>query len=91
MKSSIECFSMQDCMSGHYENSYHLFQHCLVCQLVYSKIPFILCDKFYYTIQKYVHKVSFVPYMNPPFTYTNPLENGQVRPKSYIASERPQL
>ena len=24
-------------------------------------------------------------------TYTNPLENGQIRPKSYIASERPQL
>ena len=25
--------------------------------------------------------------MNPTFTYTKPLENGQVRPKSYIASE----
>ena len=78
-------------MFGDHDNSYHLFQHCLVGQLVYNNIPFILFNKCYYTIQKYVHKVSFVPYMNPPFTYTNPLENGQVRPKSYIASERPQL
>ena len=38
-----------------------------------------------------IKSVFFNLYINPPFTYTNPLENGQVRPKSYIASERPHL
>ena len=39
-------------MFGDHDNSYHLFQHCLVGQIVYNKIPFILFNKCYYTIQK---------------------------------------
>ena len=92
MKSTMEwVWHVRVCLGDH-EHSYHLFQYCSRCQLLYSKIPFILCDKCYYTIQNHVlEMVYFNPYRNPPFTYTNPLENGQVRPKSYIVSERPHL
>ena len=56
-------------MSGDHDNSYHLIKHCLVCQLVYSKIPFILCNKCYYTIQKLVHKVSLFQSIHESFLY----------------------